>query len=56
MRHLPNEDWFEFDTNFYNLIQKHFKYGLNEDENLFNWYCKLRNKIEKQIVKQQKGK
>jgi hypothetical protein len=54
-KELSNKDWFEFDTDFYNLIQKHFKYELNEDESLFNWYCKLRNKIEKQIIKQAKS-
>jgi hypothetical protein len=55
MRELPSNDWFQFDTDLYILIQKHFKYELNEDERLFNWYCKLRNNIEKQIVKQKKG-
>lgn len=54
MKKLDNINWFQFDTDFYNLIQNHFKHGLNEDEALFNWYCKLRDKLEKQIIKKQK--
>jgi hypothetical protein len=42
----------ELDIDLYNLIQKHFKISLNEDKKIFNWYCKIRNKLEKQIVKQ----
>ena len=52
---IPDIDWFKFDTDFYDLIQKHFKVELNQDENLFNWYCELRDKLEIQIIKQQKG-
>ena len=55
-KELSNKNWFQFDTDFYNLIQSQFKHGLNEDEALFNWYCKLRNNLEKQIIKKQKGK
>jgi hypothetical protein len=55
-KELSNKNWFQFDTDFYNLIQSQFKHGLNEDKALFNWYCKLRNDIEKQIVnKKRKG-
>lgn len=55
IKELSNKNWFQFDTDFYNLIQSQFKHGLNEDEALFNWYCKLRNDLEKQIIKKQKG-
>ena len=54
-KEIPDIDWFKFDTDFYDLIQKHFKVELNQDENLFNWYCELRDKLEIQIIKQQKG-
>jgi len=54
-KELSNENWFQFDTDFYNLIQNQFKYVLNEDETLFNWYCKLRNDLEKQIINKKKG-
>jgi len=50
-KELSNKNWFQFDTDFYNLIQNQFKHSLNEDEALFNWYCKLRNDLEKQIIK-----
>lgn len=53
-KEIPDIDWFKFDTDFYDLIQKHFKVELNQDENLFNWYCELRDKLEIQIIKQQK--
>jgi hypothetical protein len=54
---LNNNDFWKLDTDLYNLIQKHFKISLNSDEKLFNWYCDVRNKIEKKIVKQlTKGK
>ena len=55
IKEIPNIDWFKFDTDFYDLIQKHFKIELNQDESLFNWYCELRDKLEKQIIKKQKG-
>ena len=54
-REMQDINWYEFDTDFYDLIQKHFKIELNQDENLFNWYCELRDKLEKQIMKQSKG-
>ena len=54
-KELSNKNWFQFDTDFYNLIQNQFKHSLNEDEALFNWYCKLRNDLEKQIINKQKG-
>ena len=53
-KEIPDIDWFKFDTDFYDLIQKHFKVELNQDENLFNWYCELRDKLEIQIIKQKK--
>jgi hypothetical protein len=54
---LNDNDFWRLDTDLYNLIQKHFKISLNDDEKLFNWYCNIRNKIEKKIVKQlTKGK
>jgi len=56
MKELSNKNWFQFDTNFYNLIQSQFKHGLNEDDELFNWYCKLRNNLEKQIINKKKKK
>jgi len=56
MKELLDKNWFQFDTDFYNLIQNHFKHGLNEDEVLFNWYCKLRNNVEKQIINKKKGR
>ncbi len=55
IKKIPDIDWFKFDTDFYDLIQKHFKVELNQDEGLFNWYCELRDKLEIQIIKQQKG-
>ena len=54
---LNNNDFWQLDTDLYNLIQKHFKISLNDDKKLFNWYCNIRSKIEKKIVKQlTKGK
>jgi len=54
---LNNNDFWQLDTDLYNLIQKHFKMSLNDDKKLFNWYCNIRSKIEKKIVKQlTKGK
>ena len=55
IKELSNKNWFQFDTDFYNLIQNQFKHVLNEDETLFNWYCKLRNDLEKQIINKKKG-
>ena len=55
MKELSNTNWFQFDTDFYNWIQSQFIHGLNEDVALFNWYCKLRNDIEKQIINKKKG-
>jgi len=56
LKELSNKNWFKFDTDFYNLIQNEFKCGLNEDETLFNWYCKLRNDLEKQIINKKNEK
>jgi len=51
-KYLSENDFWQLDTDLYNLIQKHFKISLNEDKKIFNWYCETRNKLEKQIVKQ----
>ena len=51
-KYLSENDFWQLDIDLYNLIQKHFKISLNEDKKIFNWYCKIRNKLEKQIVKQ----
>jgi hypothetical protein len=51
-KYLSESDFWQLDIDLYNLIQKHFKISLNEDKKIFNWYCKIRNKLEKQIVKQ----
>ena len=51
IKEISDIDWFRFDTDFYDLIQKHFKIELNQDENLFNWYCQLRDKLENQIIR-----
>lgn len=42
-------EFVQFDDDLYRVIQKYFKYDLNGDENLFNWYCRIRNELEKQI-------
>ena len=49
---LNENDFWELDNDLYNLIQKYFKTSLNDDKKLFNWYCGMRNKLEKQITKQ----
>jgi hypothetical protein len=49
---LNENDFLQLDNDLYNLIQKYFKICLNDDEKLFNWYCEIRNKLEKQITKQ----
>ena len=51
-KYLSENDFWQLDIDLYNLIQKHFKISLNEDKKIFNWYCETRNKLEKQIVKQ----
>jgi hypothetical protein len=51
-KYLNENDFWQLDIDLYNLIQKHFNISLNEDKKIFNWYCKIRNKLEKQIVKQ----
>jgi hypothetical protein len=51
-KYLSENDFWQLDIDLYNLIQKHFKISLNEDKKIFNWYCKIRNKLENQIVKQ----
>jgi len=51
-KYLSENDFWQLDIDLYDLIQKHFKISLNEDKKIFNWYCKIRNKLEKQIVKQ----
>jgi len=47
-------DFWQLDNDLYNLIQKYFKISLNDDKKLFNWYCEMRNKLEKQIINKQK--
>ena len=51
-KYLSENNFWQLDIDLYNLIQKHFKISLNEDKKIFNWYCKIRNKLENQIVKQ----
>ena len=46
---MKKAEYLQFDDDLYRVIQKYFKYDLNGDENLFNWYCRIRNELEKQI-------
>ena len=51
-KYLSENDFWQLDIDLYILIQKYFKISLNEDKKIFNWYCEMRNELEKQIVKQ----
>ena len=51
-KYLSENDFWQLDIDLYNLIQKYFKISLNDDKKIFNWYCEMRNELEKQIVKQ----
>jgi hypothetical protein len=51
-KYLSENDFWQLDTDLYILMQKYFKISLNDDKKIFNWYCEIRNKLEKQIVKQ----
>ena len=51
-KYLSENDFWQLDIDLYILIQKYFKISLNDDKKIFNWYCEMRNELEKQIVKQ----
>jgi|APGre2960657444_1045066.scaffolds.fasta_scaffold120522_4 hypothetical protein len=51
-KYLSENDFWQLDTDLYILMQKYFKISLNDDKKIFNWYCEIRNELEKQIVKQ----
>ncbi len=51
-KYLNENDFWQLDTDLYILMQKYFKISLNDDKKIFNWYCEIRNELEKQIVKQ----
>ena len=56
---LKDSEFLEIDDKLYSLIQdtlKDYYYcSINEDEDLFNWYCKIRDKLCKEIHKKRVG-
>ena len=53
MRDYPLKDskFVYIDDELYSIIQKtlQIKYSINEDKELFEWYCKIRDKLCKEI-------
>ena len=48
---LTDSEFMDIDDKLQDIIQKTLaiKYNLNEDEKLFDWYCKIRNNLCQQI-------
>ena len=44
---LKDTEFLEIDDKLYSIIQDtlNIDYSINEDQNLFNWYCKIRDKL-----------
>jgi len=48
---LTDSEFMDIDDKLQDIIQKTLaiEYNLNEDEKLFDWYCKIRNNLCQQI-------
>ena len=48
---LSDSEFIDIDDKLYILIQKTLgiKYNINEDKNLFGWYCEIRSQLCEQI-------
>jgi hypothetical protein len=48
---MPDKEFVYIDDELYSIIQKTLaiKYSINEDKELFEWYCKIRDKLCKDI-------
>ena len=48
---LTDSEFMNIDDKLYIIIQKTLgiKYNINEDKNLFDWYCEVRSELCKQI-------
>ena len=53
---LTDSEFMDIDDKLQDIIQKTLaiKYTLNEDEKLFDWYCKIRNNLCQQIHNKKK--
>jgi len=48
---LTDSEFMNIDDNLHDIIQDTLaiSYNINEDNNLFNWFCDIRNKLCQQI-------
>ena len=53
---LTDSEFMDIDDKLQDIVQKTFsiKYNLNEDDKLFDWYCKIRNNLCQQIHNKKK--
>ena len=53
---LTDSEFMDIDDKLQDIIQKTLaiKYNLNEDEKLFDWYCKIRSNLCQQIHNKKK--
>ena len=54
---LKDTEFLEIDDKLYSIIQDtlNIDYSINEDQDLFNWYCKIRDKLCEDIHKKKEG-
>ena len=54
---LKDSEFVFIDDELYSIIQKtlEIKYSINEDKELFEWYCKIRDKLCEDIHKKKEG-
>ena len=54
---LKDSEFMAIDDKLQDIVQKTLaiKYNLNEDQELFDWYCKIRNKLCEDIHKKKEG-
>jgi len=54
---LKDTEFLEIDDKLYSIIQDtlNIDYSINENQDLFNWYCKIRDKLCEDIHKKKGG-
>ena len=54
---LKDTEFLEIDDRLYSIIQDtlNIDYSINEDQDLFNWYCQIRDKLCEDIHKKKEG-
>ena len=53
---LKDTEFLEIDDKLFTIIQNtlNIDYPINEDQDLFNWYCKIRDRLSKDIHKKKR--